>query len=398
MYDPKWMLALPDRDGNRRIGDPPVYGGPSRLQDCDGSVPYRTACLCPCKFFVPLGAGFQEMVRPCGKCSHCRWVWQQKLANDVAMEIATSDFSIMMTLTIDPKKVTEANEDRVLDIRLIQKLLKRLRINAIRGHGSFTGLGPDACELRYVQVGEYGSLRGRAHYHLLLFFKGKSPNFPFGDRVHIPEWELGHVNIQRDIDGSAGFYIAKYMSKDYGNEAVFSRSCRPAIGSEYCRAFVFQMVTALQAPSLPHNWSIATPTAGGWRRGLVRGSKRRDMVLEWCRLTGRHISDLYALMPPSLHPAIRQADRYQRERAQSVLPLDDFIAVFREELHSGQVLADLSKERQEFAAVQERLEKLPWLVSDRDWLPVRDNDPADKRAFAVLYNSKLVSERLEFSG
>lgn len=92
---------------------------------------------------------------PCGKCVAClvnkRSDWSFRLEQE--HKVAKSSFFV--TLTYNEKHL---RSDRSLNKRDLQLYLKRLR----KRHGIRSSI-------RYYAVGEYGSITGRPHYHILLF-------------------------------------------------------------------------------------------------------------------------------------------------------------------------------------------------------------------------------------
>jgi hypothetical protein len=83
----------------------------------------------------------------------------------------------------------------------IQKLFKRWRK---AGH-----------QFRYAIVGEYGSEKGRAHWHALLFFTGRTmPEHELNERIHVEGWDYGHTywEVPRSKSGTCA-YIFKYLDK-----------------------------------------------------------------------------------------------------------------------------------------------------------------------------------------
>ena len=90
-------------------------------------------------------------VVPCGKCIAClhnkRSDWQFRLRQ----EHKASKSSMFVTLTYRRKFLPEGGS---LSKRDLQLFLKRLRKK------------DESVKIRYYAVGEYGSQRKRAHYHL----------------------------------------------------------------------------------------------------------------------------------------------------------------------------------------------------------------------------------------
>lgn len=108
---------------------------------------------------------------PCGRCELCKYSKQIDIINRTTLESLTWDCPpFFFTLTYDdahlpcldvgPKKYRNLNRGE-LRYKDVQDFFKRLRIRWTR-----KGLKHD---VRYLVAGEYGSKRGRPHYHVILF-------------------------------------------------------------------------------------------------------------------------------------------------------------------------------------------------------------------------------------
>lgn len=105
--------------------------------------------------------------------------------------------AIFVTLTYDPKHIPSNGS---LDKRHLQLYLKKLRKQDQKENG--------LTKIRYFAVGEYGTLYGRPHYHLLLF--NVSPILAqncWRDNRGKP---IGNVHIGKVTAASVG-YVTKYI-------------------------------------------------------------------------------------------------------------------------------------------------------------------------------------------
>lgn len=248
---------------------------------------WHTECEAP-GFIERIGArGLEKVKVGCGKCRHCLWTRRQSVANSVAMETETSDWALWVTLTIAPwdnpdygNGVQHDYASRI-EPSLIQNFQKRIRINRVRRVKSF--LGRDCTSWRYMQAGEYGSKKGRAHFHCVIFGKGDRPIW--GDNpdpkanIRIEEWPWGHCNVNGVVDGGVGFYLAGYMKK--GGNQWSSCSCMPSIGAEFVRDLGKRLAEE-GAPVPTSNWNLTMPYGSKGRKALLRGAKRRELVLAFC--------------------------------------------------------------------------------------------------------------------
>jgi hypothetical protein len=169
----------------------------------------------------------------------CRYCWQCKSnrVNDLVgrciaeSKYAKKTYAITLTYaeTAGVKSVT-------LEYKDVQTFLKRLR----RRYG----------KVRYICAGEYGTARGRAHWHIVIFFKEKYPepgNMPqlrFGEelppneyRVDWEPWEHGFSYFQpAALAGEEFQYLMKYALKDQeldSSDAKLSMSKKPPLGHEF---------------------------------------------------------------------------------------------------------------------------------------------------------------------
>jgi len=296
-----------------------------RMVGSENAPAYRTQCSDPSFITVPGLEGPTSNPVPCGKCKHCRWVRRQAFANAVEMEMRDADWSLWVTLTIAPGPTRAIDKyDVLLNKALMQKFQKVCRIHKDRKTHSFAGR---VCTgWRYVQCGEYGKLKGRAHYHLLVFGKGDRPIWGdvAADRIHIPEWPHGHVNVKTQVDGGVAFYISKYMQKGGAEQTWGSASNRTAIGSAYVKRLGAKLagIGAL-FPTL--DWNHRMPRGMGYRKALVRGSKRRDLLLSFAEAAKTNVVDLCRHIPAVMVPSFI---RIERERREKLVPKIDGVVPF----------------------------------------------------------------------
>jgi hypothetical protein len=169
----------------------------------------------------------------------CRYCWQCKnnRVNDIVGRcIAESKYSkktYAITLTYADTAGVKAV---TLEYKDVQTFLKRLR----RRYG----------KVRYICAGEYGTAKGRAHWHIVIFFKEKYPepeNMPqlrFGEelppneyRVDWEPWKHGFSYFQpAALAGEEFQYLMKYAIKDQdldSSDAKLSMSKKPPLGHEF---------------------------------------------------------------------------------------------------------------------------------------------------------------------
>lgn len=104
-------------------------------------------------------------------------------------------------------------------------------------------LRADGFNLRYLCAGEHGERKGRAHWHIILFFQGIAPELPNERRIEWKYWPHGMVYSQMPDYG--GFcYLLKYTLKD-DNQRAFKKRLRlskyPPIGALYFKHLAQRM-------------------------------------------------------------------------------------------------------------------------------------------------------------
>lgn len=154
--------------------------------------------------------------------------WRRHWTGRLMAEHATSRCVWFVTLTYgggydDPAAY-------VLDKRHVSDWAKSLRND---GH-----------VFRHVSVGEFGSEKGRAHWHVVIFWKSEPPSVTMDEQItwvgKTPTgkdkviWPYGVVQIEYPrSDEACVSYILKYLDKEKGQRGEFTFPQRPALGREY---------------------------------------------------------------------------------------------------------------------------------------------------------------------
>lgn len=170
---------------------------------------------------------------PCGVCIGCRIdraeAWAIRATHEASMHKfgAGARGSVFLTLTYDPQHVPT---DYSVRKDVMQRFLKRLRKR----------IGE---KVRYLLCGEYGELKGRPHFHVLLFgydFPDKRPwrkvrdNQLFRSELLEEVWTFGSAEIG-SVTYQSARYVAGYVVKKLGgsqaDEAYWRQS--PVDGETY---------------------------------------------------------------------------------------------------------------------------------------------------------------------
>lgn len=151
---------------------------------------------------------------PCGRCVGCKGRKAQDWSLRIMHEASFFEDTSFLTLTYDREHLPEG---RTLVKKHFQDFMKRLRIDLERKHER---------RIRYFAVGEYGELRGRPHYHAIVFGYSFPDRVPVGNNpgaVHQlytseflrERWSHGDVKIG-DLTEDSAKYVAQYSLKKVG--------------------------------------------------------------------------------------------------------------------------------------------------------------------------------------
>lgn len=177
-----------------------------------------------------------QLVR-CRNCWQCRAQAIDDWAGRCIAEGKTAKASHFITLTYGRDKYGEQMHERavVLTYSDVQKYLRHLR--------------KIGYPCRYFCVGEYGHLKGRAHWHLIVYWLDKVPPHKMNVRYDDPHWPHG-LSYWEAVTYNSARYCVKYMKKDAaaGKQAHFAMSKKPPIGAEYFRRVAMRYVEQGLAP------------------------------------------------------------------------------------------------------------------------------------------------------
>ncbi|AYP28755.1 MAG: putative replication initiation protein [Microviridae sp.] len=219
-------------------------------------------CLSPSFVYVQKGPGFVQQPVPCKHCWQC-------VANRVSdwegrclAEKSTSAFTYFVTLTY--RDSSERDKDaahKIITPPHFQNFMKSLRRD---GH-----------LIRYLVAAEYGHLKGRAHFHALLFSDTALPEVPHQSNFHWKHWPHGHTYSVNEPDSSVVRYLTKYLQKDKadGESCWFSMSKKPPLGDAYFRQLAARNA-ALSAN--PRHFLYAAPGGVSSRDYQMSGTTRRN--------------------------------------------------------------------------------------------------------------------------
>jgi hypothetical protein len=163
----------------------------------------------------------------CRSCWQCETQRKNDLIGRAIAEQQKSTKTFALTLTYAGDETGSA----LLIYEHFQKFMKSLR--------------RDGYNVRYIVAGEYGSKKQRAHWHAILFFRGKVPEVPLETRFEWKYWQKQDVNgvyvprgfvyfQEPDYKGFA--YVLKYALKDQSQQTRvghLAMSKKPPLGHEF---------------------------------------------------------------------------------------------------------------------------------------------------------------------
>lgn len=252
-------------------------------------------CLHQNFVWVQRGPDVVKQPKPCGDCWQCRENRINDYCGRAMCEASTSKHTCFITMTYAPREDLAHKVVTPRHFQLFMKLLRRA------GH-----------KVRYLVTGEYGDLKGRAHFHALLFFehiqplqyrskrgklitRGQTPKYiddylpgtlprdwgPFCQEVsngklrHIREWPHGHVQVKWNVTERNARYVCKYLHAENKLNAWFSLSKKPAIGAEW---FARKAAKARELGVLPSSFEYLPPGGRPGKKYLCTGATRRDYL------------------------------------------------------------------------------------------------------------------------
>lgn len=238
----------------------------------------------------------------CRKCQRCRDNRVKDMCGRCIAEDEVSVASSSLTLTYgrDEKGDAAHFRSQYLVYEDLQNYFKRLR--------------SDGFPLRFFAAGEYGSKRGRAHWHALIFWKERVPTFQpgevlFGEKMTGGEsypldgnfmerhWKHG-FSYWRDFQYREVKYVCKYLLKDQGDadaQVHLAMSKRPLLGAEYFRQLAGRYVAQGVVPPSAE-FSFLDVRKNGGKGEMIKFLLRRQsldlfarsFLEQWYALRGTH--------------------------------------------------------------------------------------------------------------
>lgn len=165
---------------------------------------------------------------PCGYCHSCQKSVNSQYRIRLMYECRKypPGSCLFITLTFDDEYLNKFSKDYNKAVRLF---LDRLRKNYGR-------------QIRHWFIGEFGTLKGRPHYHGILFdvprefIDAYDPDVPGHHPLLAEEWKYGFVFVGYVSDETCS-YITKYMTKSINGDRVRPRVITSfGIGDNYLQS------------------------------------------------------------------------------------------------------------------------------------------------------------------
>lgn len=220
-------------------------------------------------------------LKRCRVCWQCRNGRVTDWVGRCIAEASVSTETHVLTLTY-------GDGDHIRAVRLvyrdIQKMLKRLR--------------KDGYKVRYAVSGEFGTQKGRAHWHCVLFFRGAVPPLPPLEtkKQHWHYWQKSDGTprgfVYRDTPTFkslkyACYYAVKALDKGDGqktHEQCFHFSTQPALGSEYFAGLAQKYVEQGLAPKSTNYPLPRSRYVTGRKKFYLTGQSRDEFARRYLTL------------------------------------------------------------------------------------------------------------------
>lgn len=331
----------------------------------------------------------------CHECWQCR---QRKIDDWVGRNIAESitakaSYAITLTYGRDGENSEDHIRAAVLTYSDVQKFLKLLR-----RHGY---------DVRYFVTGEFGSKKGRAHWHIMLYFYGAKPavvldkNWMWeavdanGKRIlnkgkQSYFWPHGYVYITKPTHKTVR-YNCKYILKDMGDmeqQGHLAMSKKPPLGTAYFQMLAERWVEHGHSPQhLHYTFGDVTRTMshGGVERVKFMLKDRpaelyvQHFIERWVAVHGHNrwpnsdLVDLYweygqivldenrlmAVRNPKLAPYVSVEEKEEKERQQA-RPKQPWKRMYSDEIQSeiyNEVMKNGTEKQREFEQWKHAIEE-----------------------------------------
>lgn len=245
----------------------------------------------------------------CRECWQCR---QTRIDDWVGRNIAerkTAKAAHAVTLTYGSDRSTGDVDNiraAVLTYSDIRKMMAHLRV--------------DGYPARFFLTGEYGSAKGRAHWHILLYWQGKVPKVELRESFFLWNYWKHGWSYWDDVTPESARYCCKYLVKEMADDQAAyygpRMSKHPPLGDAYFRELAARYVAQGLAPQdLSYGWSDVCRKDRTQVRFLMQGKTATNFLDYYLEaLTGRpkpeDRDDLWQWIKSMRHPGSKLVDEY----------------------------------------------------------------------------------------
>lgn len=311
---------------------------------------------------------------PCHQCWQCS---ENRINDWVGRCIAEKETSLatsVVTLTYGGGDTPES--------RFLRKSDVTAYIKAIRNDGH---------KVRYFYVGEYGSKKGRAHWHIVLFWQSKMPHRELRKNIQDEYWPHG-FSFWDEADSASIRYAMKYINKNHDDKAqlkTLGMSKKPMIGWLYFAELAERYVQQGLSPQRPFY---------KFREVLDKNGKPLEFYMP--PLVAERFINLYiakhgAMRPGKHWPHSELVDKYHDKAANYVPPLQRASKQMRDApwMAAPQGAKELFDEKLNAFYCVVAGERLFWSFNDRGQREWRNEIVAESQAekLAEAYAKRLAS-------
>lgn len=349
-------------------------------------------CLNPSFVWVLKGPKHEKIPVPCKGCWQCRASRLNDYVGRCLCEAGYAKAITTITLTYAPRLDLA---DKIITPEHFQAFIRALRR---RGH-----------KLRYIATGEYGALKGRAHFHAILFWYDPKPNRDYPNPTLTPEmphkqnfhfesgiWDHGHAFADNmspnEIDERSIRYVCKYLLKEQDTDTWMTLSKKPPIGAQY---FLDKADRDAGLGIFPSSFSYQPPASHKGRTYLLTGATRRFYLERLIDQMAFKHNVPHHRLNEWVSKGIEKLEKWQwnREYLEALTP-EENIALLEEKLDA--LRPDENKAKKQVAALN-YLSEEAYSENLQEFLK-SDFTPANGSATYTKYAELLQKELTEWLG
>lgn len=205
----------------------------------------------------------------CRNCWQCRSNFINEKLGRCLAEAETSVATYTVTLTY--REQGTGDRPYLFNKKDIQNFMKAMR----NKYG----------KIRYLISGERGELKGRVHWHAILFFQEQDPKMPLDQNQIIKPWPWGHTFWQKAQVSSLHYalkYAVKQIDEQDRSEQVVLMSKQPPLGHYFFQKYARDLA---QNGVKPRDFTYTFPDVKD-----TKGRKKKFMMF---RQTRNNFMDTY---------------------------------------------------------------------------------------------------------